>query len=95
MGLQDTNLNLTLTMDIELAIKELFIFTNDGTLVVNSKFHMFTVPNLTSCNLSINPVYSSISDIALSCAKAAKVNNNFNFNKVYLNNLKVRRVFNK
>ena len=38
LGLQDTTMNLAKTTENEIGIKEIFIYTNDGTLLINSKF---------------------------------------------------------
>jgi hypothetical protein len=49
LGLQDTNLNITLSTEIELAIKELFIFTSEGIMLVNTKFNEINCPNINKC----------------------------------------------
>jgi hypothetical protein len=85
-------MNQAVISESELGVKEVFVFTDEGVQLINCKFIRMFGFNLENCKPLLILVYSRISNLIVSLQKLCRMDNNFNFQKIYLSGFKVKFV---
>lgn len=90
MGLQDTSLSFIQNRESIFSIKEFFIFTSGGMLILNSKFLRHSLSDDPNCKKILTLVFKHLRRMSKKIFLFHRIkSNNFSFQKIYYNNMKL------